>query len=362
MTRATRIRSFLALHALLAMSACTSDGDPGPVGAGGSSGSGAAGGAAGESGNGGFGCVANPPTTAEIVDGRCLQTLALPPVQERFWALAVDATTVYWAERNIGAFTGRVLSIPLEGGPPTVLASGSMDPVGIAVDDANVYWTDTADPDGQVMKLPKSGGAPTALATEQPWAHGIAIDAANIYWTNTVSMDQGSVNTMPIGGGAPTTLAAQQDSPHSIAVAGGSVFWATLVGVMRVPIGGGSATVAADGAFPGALTADGTHLYWANSGYPGGKIMKLPLAGGDAIELVPTSHDSVVGVAVDDTSVYWTTIEAGAVMKVGLDGGATTQLVSRQVQPRAIVADATSLYWVNSGGPFGARLMRLTPK
>jgi hypothetical protein len=361
MTRATTINSSLALVAVLATSACTSDG--GEAGPGGSSGAGAAGGggATGGSGDGGSGCVANAPSIAEIVGGRCLQTLALPSGQERFWALAVDAAAVYWTWVDFGALDGGVLSVPLEGGPTAALTSGWMA-LGIAIDEANVYWTDSANPDGKVVRIAKGGGAPTTLATGQPWAHGVAVDATHVYWTNAVSMAGGSVHATPLGGGAVTALAANEDQPHSMVVASGSVFWATLVGVNRVPITGGSATVVAEGAFPGGLTADGTHVYWANSGYPGGKIMKAPLAGGAAVELVPTSHDSVVGVAVDETSVYWTTIESGTVMKVGLDGGATTELVSGQVEPRAIVADATSLYWVNSGGAVGASLMRLTPK
>ena len=54
-------------------------------------------------------------------------------------------------------------------------------------------------------------------------------------------------------------------------------------------------------------------------------------------------------IAVDATSVYWTTGSGGSVMKVPLTGGVPTTLASGQATPDGIAVDATSVYWVNSG-------------
>ena len=51
--------------------------------------------------------------------------------------LAVDATAVYWA-------SGSVMSVPLGGGTPVMLASGVLTPHDIAVDATCVYWTDNS--------------------------------------------------------------------------------------------------------------------------------------------------------------------------------------------------------------------------
>ncbi len=53
-------------------------------------------------------------------------------------AIAVNATSVYWADSDAGA----VMKEPVGGGTLTTLASGQDGPSGIALDSKSVYWTD----------------------------------------------------------------------------------------------------------------------------------------------------------------------------------------------------------------------------
>jgi hypothetical protein len=98
--------------------------------------------------------------------------------------------------------------------------------------------------------------------------------------------------------------------------------------------------------------------------------MKVPLAGGSAIELgtdattLPDGlpgqqsemEDMPAGIAVDDSWVYFTRSGTfngtnGKVAKISKNGGPTIALATSQVHPAGIVGDATSLYFLTGEGP-----------
>jgi hypothetical protein len=73
------------------------------------------------------------------------------------------------------------------------------------------------------MSVPIGGGSVVTLAPEQDSLGGIAVDEADVYWTNG-----DSVMRIPVDGGVATTLACGQNSPAAVAVDATSVYWVVL--------------------------------------------------------------------------------------------------------------------------------------
>ena len=86
----------------------------------------------------------------------------------------------------------------------------------------------------------------------------------------------------------------------------------------------------------------------------------LPLAGGTVIDLADLGAIQPIGIAVSAGYVYFgetasiVSIEPdpptqGQVMRVPTSGGATETLATGQVEPVAVVADASGAYWLDQG-------------
>lgn len=98
----------------------------------------------------------------------------------------------------------------------TLAKLGTAGPTSIVVDSAHVYW---ANGNGTIMSLPLAGGTPAILASAQ-YPSYLALDATHLYWT---SGNDTTVNGMRLDGTAPTVLTFGQSVPSAIAVDGTSV-------------------------------------------------------------------------------------------------------------------------------------------
>jgi len=191
-------------------------------------------------------------------------------------SIAVDATTVYWANDPL-VDTQSLMTAPLDGGPAALVASSAHTgsaALKFAVDHTTVCWTDPGaaldDPSGAAIRMrPIIGGSTRKFASAEGAPTAIVADADFVYWKTA-----DAVLRAPKRGGPPTTIAALAHTD-----------------VLR------------DG-----IAVDDANVY-VTSGE--GTIVKLA-KGGVGTPVILVSGQTPTAIAVDDHSVYWTTWDASA--------------------------------------------------
>ncbi len=243
-----------------------------------------------------------------------------------------NGENVYWADGNLPS--GSVDRVAMSGGGLVQLASTNQ-PIGVAVDASNIYWStfgSSANPVGTIVKQPIDGGAAVTLATGLATVGPIALDDHNVYWSDMF----GAVSSVPIAGGAVHTLVPAQyalppntvldDAPIGIAVADGTVYWtstplqgATPNVISSVSIDGGAVSVVATPATQiSGLAVDDQFVYWSEIGdvTPGqglgspptadqGSISRLARDGSSAAQVLATGATYPVGPVVGDNVIYY---------------------------------------------------------
>ncbi|HEX8789452.1 MAG TPA: protease pro-enzyme activation domain-containing protein [Polyangiaceae bacterium] len=231
--------------------------------------------------------------------------------------------------------------------PATVLAVTTTTPQGLAIDATTLYWSDGTN----AMKMPKDGSSPPAtLGQVAPFSEfsavepgPVAVDGANFYWFSAATAGFEQVS---IGGGAPTFLAGGSNAA-SVASDGTHVFFDADDEIAVVPVGGGAETNIAPSTESFGMAIDSTNVYWTNTATFG--VMKVPKAGGSPVVLATTSGFNPIRIAVDGTTVYFTT-DGGPLMSVPIAGGSATTLTSQGVKAEGLAVDSTGVYWTGCVG------------
>jgi hypothetical protein len=295
---------------------------------------------------GGGACAAETPA----------EPVTLATVQGNATAIAVNGTNVYWATYD-GANSGAIWKVPLGGGTPTKLVTTANQQQAVAADATNVYWSG----DKGLSKMPQDGGTPTVLAAGGGGS-ALALDATNVYYTNYDGTGN-TIRKVPIEGGTPVVIASFVN-PTAIAVDATNVYIlndvtdstdstavdplevAPLTGGPLVPVAQGWPWVAPiGGGLTRNLAVGMNSVFWADVGHVG----TLPLGGDQTWSVVPDNGEPL-GLAMDETSVFWTDVASGEIKRMPLDGCPVSTFVSGELDPGAIAVDATSVYWISGKG------------
>jgi len=291
--------------------------------------------------------------------GRCAVTLASDQTGD---GIAVDSANVYWT--NVVAGTVMKCAIGGCGGNPTKVATGQVSPRAIAVDAANVYWIDVTPPSmvaaasGTVMECAIGGcGQPSVLASLQTSGPTIAVDGRNVYWTNA----SGLVVCSGAGcAGAPTVVVP---GASAFTISGTNIYFTDETKQVKMcaigSCGSGSIVVAANASGAGdpysAIAFDGENVYLVDSRE--GLIWLAPLGGTAGL----FANFNGGGLVADASGVYWVNLDGA--LYGGPESSPTVYMILGGFTPLeyatggGLATDLTSVYW-SSGGS----IIRLTPK
>jgi hypothetical protein len=245
-----------------------------------------------------------------------------------------------------GTFSFTVSVTDSENPPATVTQAESITVTGAVGPSADLYWTDAL---GNIVTAPVTGGAPAVLANDQNGPAYLAVSGGTVYWADRGT---GTIMAVPVTGGSPTVLASGQNGPAYLTVDNGTVYWADSGAgtVMSVPVTGGTPTVLAGGQpGPAYLTANGGVLYWVDRGI--GTIMEIPEAGGTNVpaQLV-NDPGGPAYLAADSGFVYWVDSNTGQVMAIRTTGGGGTPVVlASGANPAYVTANGGTVYWTDLG-------------
>jgi hypothetical protein len=140
---------------------------------------------------------------------------------------------VFWTIHNAGNF---VWSRGLDEGSISVSIAQASNAYGLAVDEANAYFTD--DGHGRVGRCNSVDelGEPTWLAMDQPGPGLLAKDEEYLYWANRVPAAAGcdycgTIVRCPLEGCIPGPEVLARDESHTtgIAVDDVAIYWANAV-------------------------------------------------------------------------------------------------------------------------------------
>jgi hypothetical protein len=194
-------------------------------------------------------------------------------------------------------------------GMPRNVVTGLTQPIRVAVDATNVYWTGNA---GAGAALKANGQKLWVTNQTGGRAWGIAIDAADLYYTDPML---GLVVKVDIGTGTPSVFA-----PNQMGARG--------------------------------LFGDTSSLYWTTSS---GNVMTSPKANASPAAIVQgqtNPQEMVVDTSVTPEVAYWGDVSmTGNVSKANATAGATATVIApNQASVQCVAVDATSVYWAVYGG------------
>jgi hypothetical protein len=264
--------------------------------------------------------------------------------------------------------------------PPQLIAAGQNAPVAVQVDNRTAYWVNSrvfeGEP-GDIRSAPKVGGGPVRDFEEKILDIGfILLDDKRVYWTQGgATPGVGGIRSKAKIGGDAVDLVANR-RVFAMALADTQIYFASPDNggqILRVAASGGTLTVLASNVAPGLdntplVAIGGDKVFFTQSEFEVdcvGLVRYVPRNGG-TVKNVAKEVCGLLGLAADETAVYWTEFDSeagiGRVMKMNAPFTGTAIVLGQlAIQPTFLALDGGSLYY-SAGGPFDAGIIVRIPK
>ena len=305
----------------------------------------------------------NGATCGGAFPGTCQQNACVSNLYKggSAFSLAVDSANVYWTQTTadtICTTAGCAMELSLTPGSTAfALAENQNRIFGIGVAGDTVYWSNNIGSNAGVVNACLTSGcanAPTTIIAGLDFAGFLALGQG---WVFSSGAFPASLVGAPTAGGATTTLYTGPQSgalPEKVYVAGSTVYFAVNSTLLAYPIAGGAPVVLASGlANPGAIAVSSGVLYFTElaGGATGmGTVKQIPVAGG-AVTTLATGQNSPTNLVTDGVSLYWTNTGSFQIMKMPIAGGVTPVIYAGgQDVPSGLALFGNTVYWAAASG------------
>jgi hypothetical protein len=170
----------------------------------------------------------------------------------------------------------------------------------------------------------------------------LAVHGSDVFYAQQTA---GTISRVPTAGGTPTTIVTGQTQPHSLVADSTSVYWAVngTNAIWKAQHDGGAPTKVTSSGQVVDLAIDSTTVYYT-TGF--GYVMSAPLTGGTSKTVSQTNGVNYAGhVAVDSTKVYFSD-QGVSIYSAPIDGGTGTPIIASSGIPQSGLAITPGeLYW-----------------
>jgi hypothetical protein len=300
----------------------------------------------------------------DVVDGgTILENDAYAPLD----ALAIDASTPDASMIDSSPHAGDAETSVDAPAPPTGPVTIAQGPsgtaaLGLAIDDARVYWV-TAGANGSVLSVLKDGGDMTTIATGQPYPLDIAVSGTSVFWSVTpagtgsqcMAMVASTPGAAPDGGDAgPSCVVSSPDVAVRMTLGGGGLVLlaqgpnGSTNEFIGTPNAGAAFTSVQTQGPASAVTATAHEAFLGNKN--GDHVDEVTLPGlvyGTTVCLAGCGAATIVDMTTDVAlqNVLWVTQAGGGYSApVAVNGSSGTQHLQVAATPQRMARDASYIY------------------